>query len=145
MSKAPNTLLASVALAVVCAACAACAGMTHSAAGSIAANDWHLVEINGAAAVPADAAGRPTLRFSADSARASGSGGCNSYGGTAAINGPSLQVSRVISTKRACIEPALNEQETRFFRALESVDRYAIAGDTLQLFHGTDVALRFVR
>ena len=142
MSKSPNTLLAGLSLAVICAACA---GMTHSAAGSIAANDWRLVEINGTAAVPADAARRPTLRFSADSARASGSGGCNSYGGTAAINGPSLQISRVISTKRACVDAALNEQETRFFRALESVDRYAISADTLRLFNGAGVALRFVR
>jgi heat shock protein HslJ len=137
-----NVLLAGLAVSVVCAACA---GMSKSAAGTLAANDWHLVAINGMAAIPGDEARRPTIRFSTDSARASGSGGCNSYSGTATVSGESLHVSRVISTKRACIDQALNEQETRFFGALETVDRYGISGDTLSLYRGPDVALRFVR
>lgn len=142
MSKSASMLIASVGLAGLCAACASA---THAAAGSIAANDWHLVELGNTAAIPADAARRPTIRFSPDSARASGSGGCNSYGGTAVINGASLRVSRVISTKRACVDQALNQQETRFFSALETVDRFAISADTLRLFRGSAVSLRFVR
>jgi len=142
MSKSPIVLITSPCLAAICAACA---GMTHTASGTINANDWHLVEINGTAAFPADEGRRPTLRFSADSGRATGSGGCNSFGGTATISGPSLRVSRVISTKRACTDQALNEQETRFFSTLEAVDRYAITADTLKLYRGPAVALRFVR
>jgi heat shock protein HslJ len=135
-------LLAGLCVSVVSTACA---GRTRTAAGSIAANEWHLVEISGTAAIPTDEARRPTLHFSADSARASGNGGCNSYGGTAVISGRSIKVSRLISTKRACIDQAMNEQETRFLSALEAVDRYAISGDTLRLYRGPDMSLRFIR
>jgi heat shock protein HslJ len=134
-----------VASLCVSLASAACAGRMHSAAGSIAGNEWHLVEISGTAAIPTDEARRPTLAISADSSRASGNGGCNSYGGTAAISGQSIKVSRLISTKRACIDQAMNEQETRFLGALEAVDRYAISGDTLRLYRGPGMSLRFIR
>jgi heat shock protein HslJ len=96
-------------------------------------------------ATPAEISRRPTIRFSADSGRATGSGGCNSYGGTATITGQSMRISRVISTKRACIDPSTNAQESRFFVALESVDRFHISADTLQLYRGSGVALRFAR
>lgn len=142
MHRSSSLLVASLCVSAVSLACA---GRARTAAGSIVANDWHLVEISGTAAIPTDEARRPTLHFSADSGRASGNGGCNNYGGTAVIAGQSITVSRLISTKRACIDPAMNAQETRFLTALEAVDRYAISGDTLRLYRGPDLSLRFVR
>lgn len=131
--------------AVIATFCAACAGAAQTAHSPLSKGEWHLLEINGAAAIPDQVDRRPTIRFSTDSARAEGNGGCNSYGGEATISGSSVHVSRVISTKRACIDAALNQQETRFFSALGTVDRYAVSADTLRLYHGPDVALRFVR
>jgi putative lipoprotein len=142
MRLSSGLLAASLCLSVISMACAA---PRQSAAGSIAANDWHLVEISGTAAIPTDEARRPTLHFSADSSRASGNGGCNTYSGTAAISGQTITMSRLISTKRACIDPAMNAQETRFLSALEGVDRFAISGDTLRLYRGPDLSLRFIR
>jgi putative lipoprotein len=125
--------------------CAACASAGQTARSPLSTGEWRLLEINGIAAIPTQVDRRPTIRFSADSARATGNGGCNSYGGDATVSGSSLHVSRVISTKRACLDPALNQQESRFFSALETVDRYAVSSDTLSLYHGPDAALRFVR
>jgi putative lipoprotein len=142
MPELPRLQLVTAAFATLCAACASVAQTAHS---SLAKGEWHLLEINGMATIPAQVDRRPTLRFSADSARAEGNGGCNSYGGAATIQGSTLHVSRVISTKRACVDAALTQQESRFFSALETVDRYAVSADTLRLYRGPDVALRFVR
>jgi putative lipoprotein len=142
MRPSSSLLAASLCVSVISVACAP---RHQSAAGSIAANDWHLAEISGTAAIPTDEARRPTLHFSEDSSRASGNGGCNTYSGTAVISGQKITMSRLISTKRACIDPALNAQETRFLSALEAVDRYELSGDTLRLYRGPDLSLRFIR
>jgi heat shock protein HslJ len=125
--------------------CAACASVAQSARSPLPNHEWHLIDINGVAAIPDQVDRRPTIRFSADTAQVDGNGGCNSYGGEATISGPSLHVSRVISTKRACVDASLNQQESRFLSALSTVDRYAVSRDTLRLYRGPDVALRFVR
>lgn len=132
----------SILIAVVYAGCAT---MSPAGGAPLATGEWHLVAINGVAAIPTNVSRRPTIRFSPDSGSASGSGGCNNYHGTATISGTSLQMSQVLSTKRACIDDAMNEQETRFFSTLESVDRYRLAADTLELFRGDAVALRFMK
>lgn len=142
MSQSHRSAVISAALVILCTACASVAQTAHS---PLSKGEWHLLEINGVAAIPDQVDRRPTIRFSADSSRAEGNGGCNSYGGEATISGSSLHVSRVISTKRACIDAALNQQESRFFSALETADRYAVSADTLRLYRGTGVALRFVR
>ena len=125
--------------------CAACASVGQTARTPLSTGEWHLLEINGVAAIPTQIDRRPTIRFSADTARARGNGGCNSYGGQATINGSSIQVSRLISTKRACVDAAMNQQESRFLSVLETVDRYTLSSDTLRFYRGSDVALRFVR
>ena len=48
------------------------------------------------------------------------------------------------STKRACVDPLLAQQEQRFMNALERVDRYTVAGDTLALHAGSRVVARLV-
>jgi len=142
MSKTFAGLTLTACGALICVGCAS-AGQTGRP--PLATGDWRLLDINGIAAIPNEIDRRPTIRFSADSGRASGNGGCNSYGGQATISGTSLQVSRVISTKRACVDAALNQQESRFFAALETVDHYSVSSDTLRLLRGSAVALRFVR
>jgi len=142
MRQPSGLQLASIVAAVTCAACAS-AGQT--ARSPLSSGDWRLLEINGVAAIPNEIDRRPSIRFTTDSARVTGNGGCNSYGGDAAFNGSSVRVSRLISTKRACNDAALNQQETRLFSVLETVDRYSVSADTLKLFHGSGVALRFVR
>jgi heat shock protein HslJ len=90
----------------------------------LAGTSWRLVELNGQPLVPG---GEPlTLQFAADEPRVSGYGGCNQFSGEYSQNGASLRFGPLLSTRRACLEPALNTQETAYFQALESTTRYSI-------------------
>jgi heat shock protein HslJ len=76
-----------------------------------------------------------TLKFGADG-RAGGSGGCNSYGGNYRERGDNLSFSQITSTKRACLEPSANQQEQRYFTALESASKFKLSDNRLTIFHG---------
>ena len=76
-----------------------------------------------------------TLKFGADG-RAGGSGGCNSYGGEYRERGDNLSFSQIISTKRACLEQGANQQEQRYFSALESAGKFKLSDNRLTIFHG---------
>ena len=85
-----------------------------------------------------------TLKFADGSA--TGSGGCNQYRATYTESGSSLTLGPVAATKRACVEPERNRQETEYFDALGRVTSFAISGDRLALrdASGTTV-LEFTR
>ena len=72
-----------------------------------------------------------TLRFAEGSA--TGSGGCNQYRATYTESGSTLALGPAISTKRACVEPERNRQETEYFDALNRVASFAISGERLTL------------
>ena len=85
-----------------------------------------------------------TLKFGADG-RAGGSSGCNSYGGEYREQGENLSFSRIISTKRACLDERANQQEQRYFAALESAGKCRLAEMRLTISHGDGrSALNFV-
>ena len=108
----------------------------------LAGTSWRLVELNGERVVPG---GDPlTLHFAADEPRVSGYGGCNQFSGPYAQNGASLRFGPLASTRRACVDPALNTRETAYFQALESTTRYSIEGRQLLLHSGNQVVARFV-
>lgn len=60
---------------------------------------------------------RVTLEIKGD--RVSGKAGCNTYGGTAAIDGRSVKFGALFSTKMACMARGVMEQERRFLNALQ--------------------------
>ncbi len=70
-----------------------------------------------------------------------GDTGCNRYAGAVEIDGKSISFGPLAGTRRACA-PALMDQETRFYQALERVARWKVA-DTgllhLQDRHGNTV------
>jgi heat shock protein HslJ len=84
-----------------------------------------------------------TITFEADG-RVSGRGGCNRYFGTSTTAGELLSVGALGSTKMACA-PALMDQETRFFQALGSAERWTIDQRGMLLIHsaGADAPSRF--
>ena len=86
-----------------------------------------------------------TLNFSSDGG-ASGSTGCNSYRGTVRVQGSGIAFSRMVSTRRACIDPRANQQEQRYLTTLESANRFRLSGDRLTLYanRGRDL-LNFAR
>ena len=73
-----------------------------------------------------------TLTFAADG-KVSGSGGCNSFGGTATTDSQGrLQLPDLVSTLRGCDGP-ISEREARYFGNLREARGYTLAGATLRL------------
>jgi heat shock protein HslJ len=127
--------------AVVLLAVCACSGGRAATVIPLPGTSWVLEEVGG---VPVVQRGRATLAF-AESGRASGNGSCNRFSGTATIAGDSLSFGPLLSTKMACVEDALTNQETRYLASLGSAQRYAIAGDTLRIYVAGGGELRFAR
>lgn len=110
---------------------------------ALAGSKWRLIELNGQP--PVSGGETPTLQFAADGSSVSGNGGCNQFSGPYTQNGDSLDIGPLIATRRACVDPAANAQETAYFQALESTTRYSIERGQLVLYSGDQVVARFRR
>jgi heat shock protein HslJ len=124
-----------------------CATGARQPSGELTGVEWRLTEIDGAPVMASGGLGgrEPQIRLAADSARVTGFTTCNSmFGSYEAAGGARLRFVQLGSTKMACVEPARAQQEQRFMAALQSVDRYAITGDTLTLYENDRPRLRFV-
>jgi heat shock protein HslJ len=117
-----------------------------SSAGSKLANtQWRLTSFGAAGAESPVIEGTTiTLKFGADG-RAGGSSGCNSYGGEYREHGDNLSFSQIISTKKACLEQSANQQEQRYFAALESASKFKLSDNRLTILQGDGrSALNFI-
>jgi heat shock protein HslJ len=95
--------------------------------------DWRLVSLGAPGAETDVIAGTTvTLRFAEDG-RASGSTGCNSYNGTYQVRGDDIAFSRLVSTRRACLDQKANQQEQRFLSALEAANRFRLTSNRLTI------------
>jgi heat shock protein HslJ len=68
-----------------------------------------------------------------------GYGGCNNYFATYTAGGNKITIGPVGSTRKACAQPIM-DQETAYFRALESAATYKIDGDRLTMRTAEDAA-----
>jgi heat shock protein HslJ len=125
---------------VVVALSAAVPAQAQGGSTPLAGTSWRLVELNGQPVVGEQPL---TLVFAADEQRVSGYGGCNQFSGPYTQNGASLRFGPLASTRRACLDEALNAQETAYFAALESTNRYSIENGQLVLYRGNQVLARF--
>lgn len=74
-----------------------------------------------------------------------GSSGCNTYSGSYTVNNDALSVSGLASTKMACAEAALMDQEQAYLTALEGAERFVFEGDRLIIqYNGLQSSLIFV-
>ncbi len=125
----PIAVLALLSLAVMVQAQAGMSTDQRVLTGS----EWRLVSFGPAGAETGVIAGTTvTLRFGEDG-RASGSTGCNSYGGTYQVRGDNISFSRIVSTRRACLDQNANEQEHRFLSAIETATRFRLSSDRLTI------------
>ena len=69
-----------------------------------------------------------TLTFT-ENGRVTGSTGCNSLSGAFIATGTTITFSPLITTRRACVAPALNAQEARFTSALQGEMSWRITAD----------------
>jgi heat shock protein HslJ len=134
-----RALLVALLFSFALAGCAANAP-GHSA-DALQGSAWRLEDLGGAGVLDRVEA---TLEFT-EAGKVAGRGSCNRFFGTVKISGPSIAFGPIGATRMACVE-AVNNQETRYFKALESAERYTLNGITL-LIHaqGLDKPLRFIR
>jgi heat shock protein HslJ len=106
---------------------------------------WRLEAfVEGSFEEPALISPEVTLEFTRDG-HISGSGGCNQYFGEYVLGqNKSLDFSAIGATEMECSEAAVNQQQTRFFEALETVSRMEVGTRALRLYYGTsERALHF--
>ncbi|TCM63797.1 heat shock protein HslJ [Acinetobacter calcoaceticus] len=112
-----------------------CAGNPHTskAAQDLAAlqdKDWILTQIGDVAyKVDATAGNSPSLKFS--NLALSGSDGCNRIMGGYAVQGTSLKLSELATTKMMCLNAT--DLPQRFTEALGRVEGYKVTDTQLQL------------
>lgn len=90
----------------------------------LASRDWVALSILGK---PVIKPGGVTMSFG--EGRVSGRGGCNRYSGTADYANGAIKVGPLISTKMACMEDGIMQQESAYLNALQGATRYTIGGD----------------
>lgn len=89
---------------------------------------WRLASLGGAETPDSIM----TVITIADDGKVSGRGGCNGFGGNATVRGRTIRFSRMISTMMACAPDVMN-QEQRFLKTLERVQRWSIERRTGRL------------
>src|SRR5688500_230551 len=132
-------LITAVSLALAIAAC----GTVPSTSGSTSPENiaWRLDELSGS---PARSAGgeNPTLQLDSAQGRARGNAGCNMFSGPYQLRGDSLTFGALVSTRRACVDEAMNRQEVAYTSALAAARTWTLSGDTL-LIRGPEGSARF--
>ena len=104
---------------------------------------WTLLEVGGTQARVAENIAQPSLQLDTVETRASGSTGCNSFSGSYELTGDSLRFGPLASTRRACLDPAMNRQESVYLKALSDTRRWRVTGDTLILSGDAGPVARF--
>ncbi len=107
-------------------------GIAQVTDSSLTNTDWQLVSYDsGYSQVPVAAGSKVTLKFNNDG-RIGGSGGINLYFGSYAQDGTTVTFGPIGCTEMAGPE-LLMDQESTYFRLLDSARSFHIAGSTLEL------------
>ena len=115
----------------VVATAAASPSTPSGAVDVLAGTRWQLVSFGqGATPSPVLPAATITLEF-----QAGGQAGGNSYGGTYQVQGNTLALSQIISTMMACADDQVNQQEQRYFKALQAAGTFEVTGDRLTIWY----------
>jgi putative lipoprotein len=102
---------------------------------------WLLEDIGGTGVIDNAQA---TLEFP-EPGRAAGRGSCNQFSGSVTVTGSALAFGPLASTQMACA-PAVMDQESRYLKALQAAERYALEGAYLLIYaKGVEKPLRFTR
>jgi heat shock protein HslJ len=105
---------------------------------------WQAINIAAPAGTMAAPTGgtAPTLAFEGDTA--AGNTSCNRYFGSYELDGSSMTFGQLASTEMFCADPGAMEQETAYLAALQTVDSWAIDGETLTLSSNGAPVLEYV-
>lgn len=100
---------------------------------------WELSEWSGKT-LPTTA--KATLNISGGN-KIGGKSFCNSYGGSAVINGNAIQFSKIFGTKMYC--EAVGDAENKYYADLEKVTAGKVSGGKLYLYKDETLLLVFSR
>lgn len=126
---------------------AGCGGVSSNAAqssakataaptGSLEGTKWRLQSMGARGAEKTAEGTAPLLLQFEAGGKVSGSGGCNTFGGSYKVNGQNLTISELVSTLRACADEKIGDQESRYLKALQQTTRFTLAGDSLVIEYG---------
>jgi heat shock protein HslJ len=101
---------------------------------TLAGVTWHAIGINnGAGGVVSVVAGSdPTALFDA-AGTVSGNATCNTYNGAAVVDGTSIQIGPLATTRKLCGDEALDTQESAYLLALQSATTWTARDRSLEL------------
>ena len=138
-----NTIIAAV--IVIAGAVGGCVNTSKdiklSPQAQLNGTSWQLGKIGDQ---PVEEGTQPTLQFT-QSGQVSGSGSCNRFSGTVTLSGESISFGPLAATKMACAD-SINAQETQYFYALSTAQRFVLQGNSLQIYTSAmDRPLLFVR
>jgi heat shock protein HslJ len=109
---------------------------------SLNGTEWVLADLADTPALPG---GKASLAFP-EAGRVAGNGSCNRFTGTVTITGDQLKMGPLASTRMACADNAVNQQEGTYFKALDAANRYSYQDPYLLIYaDGFDKPLRFTR
>ncbi len=113
---------------------------------SLADTQWQLVSFGPPEAeTPVIEGSTITLEFGPDG-QATGSGGCNSYGGEYQVQDDTLSFSQIISTEMACANTSVMQREQQYYQALQTAGQFELADDQLTIqYNGGQGVLNFVK
>ena len=100
---------------------------------------WRLLEVDGTAVRTT----RPYIEFERGAQRFAGDGGCNRISGGFQVEGTSLKLSRVVSTRRACPRADITRVEADLLNRLGRTNAFQIRRDTLRLYENEYLVLTF--
>ncbi|MGH9820203.1 MAG: META domain-containing protein [Pyrinomonadaceae bacterium] len=104
----------------------------------LASRHWELTELHG------DAVGgtKAYIEISPDVGRFNGNAGCNRMFGAVKAAGRKINFSGTGTTRMMCDEQAM-KIEGEFTKTLEHATRYMVSGDTMRIYTGNRVAIKF--
>jgi heat shock protein HslJ len=106
---------------------------------NLVGSEWLLEDLGGSGVLDRVQA---TLAFP-ESGKVAGKGSCNRFFGTVAISGHTIKFSAMGSTKMACPE-AMMKQEDKYLAALQAAERYESKDGNLLIYYaGAEKPLRF--
>jgi heat shock protein HslJ len=109
-------------------------GYAVSKPGALAGATWHAIGINnGRGGIESVAAGTDPTAVYDPAGTIAGDAGCNRYNGPAVVDGTSIAIGPLASTKMACADAAANSQETAFLAALQAATTFQVQGSRLEL------------
>ncbi len=101
----------------------------------IGTDEWHLTQLNGTVITT------PVVTMQLTDTTIGGKGFCNSYHGPLTINGNTIKLDNLASTRKMCVEDGVMQQEQAYFAAITATTHVALSGTQLQLLDANNTVV----